>query len=83
VVSLQQAQPLRHLFGDRMKPEQRRTVGWTLLAIGILSTIPLAADVFGKLRAPADAGHGEYGATRLASAQEMTHTPTTPRQVNL
>jgi len=40
------------LLGDRLKPEQRRTVGWTLLAIGILTTIPLAMDVFGKLQDP-------------------------------
>jgi len=40
------------LLGDRLKPEQRRTVGWTLLAIGLLTTIPLAIDVFGKLRDP-------------------------------
>jgi hypothetical protein len=46
------------LLGDRLKPEQRRTVGWTLLAIGILTTIPLVADVLGKLRAPSDAGDG-------------------------
>ena len=43
------------LLGDRLKPEQRRAIGWTLLAIGIITTIPLVADVFGKLRAPADA----------------------------
>lgn len=44
------------LLGDRLKPEQRRRVGWTLLAIGIITTIPLVADVVGKLRAPSDAG---------------------------
>ena len=40
------------LLGDRLKPEQRRTVGWTLLAIGVLTTIPLAMQVFGKLQDP-------------------------------
>ena len=40
------------LLGDRLKPEQRRTVGWILVAIGILTTIPLAMDVFGKLHDP-------------------------------
>ncbi len=39
------------LLGDRLNPEQRRTLGWTLLAIGILTTVPLVADVLGKLRA--------------------------------
>ena len=46
------------LLGDRLKPEQRRAVGWTLLAIGVITTIPLVADVLGKLRAPSDAGEG-------------------------
>ena len=46
------------LLGDRLKPEQRRAVGWTLLAIGIITTIPLIAGVLGKLRAPSDAGEG-------------------------
>lgn len=40
------------LLGDKLNPEQRRTVGWTLLAIGILTTIPLVADIFGKLHDP-------------------------------
>jgi hypothetical protein len=38
------------LLSDRLKPEQRRTVGWALLAIGILTTIPLAVDVYAKLQ---------------------------------
>ena len=33
------------LLADHVKPEQRRAVGWTLLAVGLLTTIPLAADV--------------------------------------
>ena len=46
------------LLGDLLKPEQRRAVGWTLLAIGIVTTFPLIADVLGKLRTPSDAGDG-------------------------
>jgi hypothetical protein len=46
------------LLGDRLKPEQRRAVGWTLLAIGILTTVPLVADIVGKLHAPSDDGDG-------------------------
>jgi hypothetical protein len=42
------------LLGDRLKPEQRRTVGWTLLAIGVITTIPLVMDVVGKLHDPED-----------------------------
>jgi len=33
------------LLADRMSAEQRRAVGWTLTAVGALSTIPLAAQV--------------------------------------
>ena len=36
------------LLGDRLDPGERRAVGWTLFAVGALTTIPLALDVFGK-----------------------------------
>jgi hypothetical protein len=37
------------LLADNLSREQRRTIGGTLLAVGILTTIPLVLDVFGKL----------------------------------
>ena len=36
------------LLGERLKPEQRQAVGWTLLLVGLLTNIPLAFDVLGK-----------------------------------
>ena len=36
------------LVADRIGPEKRKTLGWTLFLIGVLSTIPLALQVFGK-----------------------------------
>lgn len=33
------------LLADRLNDDQRRAAGWTLLAVGALTTIPLAADV--------------------------------------
>ena len=33
------------LLADRLSDERRRAVGWTLLGIGALSTIPLAGSV--------------------------------------
>jgi hypothetical protein len=33
------------LLADRLDAPRRRTLGWTLLAVGALSTIPLAADL--------------------------------------
>jgi hypothetical protein len=37
------------LLGDRLKNGQK-TAGWILLAIGAISTIPLAINVFSKRR---------------------------------
>ena len=33
------------LLADRIHPEQRRAAGWALLAVGALTTIPLAAEI--------------------------------------
>lgn len=38
------------LLGPRLTPEQRRAVGWTLLAVGIVTTFPLIAEVLDKSR---------------------------------
>ena len=35
------------LLADRMAPAPRKAIGWTLLAVGALSTIPLAMEVLG------------------------------------
>jgi hypothetical protein len=39
------------LLSNKMTPEQRRAVGWTLLAVGVVTTVPLLADVLGKRQA--------------------------------
>jgi len=36
------------LLGPRLGDDQRRAVGWTLLALGVLSTVPLAAEILGR-----------------------------------
>jgi len=38
------------LLSDRLNSDQRRAIGWTLFLVGGLSTIPLAAEVFGGHR---------------------------------
>ena len=35
------------LLGERLNRDQRQAVGWTLLVVGLLTTIPLALEVFG------------------------------------
>jgi len=34
------------VMADHIEPVQRRAVGWTLTAVGALTTIPLLLDVF-------------------------------------
>jgi hypothetical protein len=34
------------LLAPKLDDERRKTVGWTLLLVGALSTIPLALDLF-------------------------------------
>ena len=36
------------LLADRLKDDQRKAIGWTLLIIGAFSTIPLAIQVLSK-----------------------------------
>jgi len=43
------------LLADRVAPAPRRAIGWTLLAVGALTTIPLAFEVLGSDHAPSPA----------------------------
>jgi hypothetical protein len=38
------------LLGDRLAPEQRKAVGWTLVLVGAVTTIPLLLNVLSKRR---------------------------------
>ena len=38
------------LLADRLPEGQRKAVGWTLLLIGVVTTVPLAFEVLGKVR---------------------------------
>lgn len=40
------------LLADRLPDDRRRAIGWTLLGVGVLSTIPLAIEVLGSLQPP-------------------------------
>jgi len=39
------------LLGELLTKEQRRAVGWTLVGVGVATTIPLLAGVIGDIRA--------------------------------
>lgn len=36
------------LLADRLTTEQRKAAGWTLLVVGVLTTVPLAIEMFGR-----------------------------------
>ena len=38
------------LVADKISPEQRRTIGWTLVAVGALTTIPIGMEILGSDR---------------------------------
>jgi hypothetical protein len=52
------------LHADRFSEEQRKAVGWTLFAIGALSTIPLGLEVLGGNRLSGSTnGHEQMAGT--------------------
>jgi hypothetical protein len=64
------------LLADRLNDDQRRAVGWTLLAVGALTTLPLAANVlFGNERFEPRVPRGQGSAPR--SAREEMVSPQT------
>ena len=38
------------LVADKLSEDKRQAIGWTLVAIGVLTTIPLAMMVFSRRR---------------------------------
>jgi uncharacterized membrane protein YfcA len=49
------------LLADRLREPQRKAVGWTLLLVGAVTTIPLALEVFGDRRSAEPIGRAEVG----------------------
>ena len=54
------------LLSNRLKPEQRQAVGWTLVAVGAVTTIPLGFEVFGGRRVGEDQKRAEVTQRRVA-----------------
>src|SRR5437667_11824398 len=57
------------LLADRFSSEQRRAIGWTLVAVGAVTTIPLVLEVFGHRTTPAN-GKGSAELTESAELCE-------------
>lgn len=48
------------LLADRLNDDQRRAVGWTLVAVGVISTIPIAVGLFGGQKTGGGIAEREY-----------------------
>ena len=46
------------LLASRLDPDRRTAVGWTLLLVGVASTVPLAMEVLAKRPLPSSAYQG-------------------------
>ena len=59
------------LLANRLSESQRRAVGWTLLLVGAISTMPLALEVFGRRGAaiPAEADQDDKAPRSEAGVQ--------------
>jgi hypothetical protein len=40
------------LIADRLNKDQRKGAGWALIGLGVLSSIPIGLEVFGKRSSP-------------------------------
>jgi hypothetical protein len=58
------------LAADCMTQQQRRAVGWTLFSVGVITTLPLAAEVISQARLPAGADRQTPGPRRAAMPAE-------------
>jgi hypothetical protein len=54
------------LLADQMTREQRRAAGLALVAVGVLTTFPLIADILGRRRCAARAEHQEHWQPQVA-----------------
>jgi uncharacterized membrane protein YfcA len=42
------------LLAEQVNPDQRRAIGWALVAVGVVTTVPLALMVFNRRKRPSD-----------------------------
>ena len=49
------------LLGGMLRPEQRKAVGWTLIAIGAITTVPIAIQVLRSQLSDDDSEQASWG----------------------
>ena len=55
------------LVADRLSDDQRRAVGWTLVGIGVITTIPIAVQLFNSANGHPAGDVGEVPARAVGS----------------
>jgi hypothetical protein len=48
------------LLSDYLGKDQRRAAGWTLLGVGVLTTIPIASQLFASRETPIERAFDEF-----------------------
>jgi hypothetical protein len=64
------------LLSERLSERQRRTAGYLMTAVGLLSTVPLLLQIFGREGRPAARADQSWGwdpASRKAAETRITH----------
>jgi hypothetical protein len=54
------------LLADRWPAEERRSIGWTLFVVGLVSTLPLALEILGRPALSQDRMPSELTESRMA-----------------
>ncbi len=66
------------LLADRFARDQRKAIGWTLLLIGALTSIPLAFEVLGRSRLSINEAWPEYSESESESSTSPAGEPIAP-----
>lgn len=69
------------LLANRLSESQRRAVGWTLLLVGVLSTVPLALEVFGRRSSAIPEEAGQNNEAPRSEAEVELDLPSVSMQI--
>lgn len=69
------------LLANRLSESQRRAVGWTLVLVGALSTVPLALEVFGRNGSPIPKEAGQNDKAPRSEAEDELDLPSVSIQI--
>lgn len=63
------------LVSDHLNPEQRRAAGWTLVGVGLVTTVPLVAEVVMKRKRHGPRHHRRHLRRHAREHEELAVVP--------